>query len=67
MDSSQHEPNERSPLLHVAFRNLRDSISHAESQSYMSSGLISKEEEALGETAVGEILPYTPYSSVREA
>jgi len=54
------EPTERTALL----RNRFHSLSHLEARSFHSSGLLSKEEEALGETAVGEILPYSPYSSI---
>lgn len=53
-------PTERTSLLRHRFA----SLGHLEAHSLRSSALISKEEEALGDTAVGEILPYTPYASI---
>jgi chloride channel 3/4/5 len=53
-------PTERTSLL----RNRFQSLGHLEARSLRSSALLSKEEEALGDTAVGEILPYTPYASI---
>ncbi|KAF2664502.1 hypothetical protein BT63DRAFT_448491 [Microthyrium microscopicum] len=64
MASSTTEPNERSSLLGTApFRNFR-ALSRLENGSHVSTSILSKEEEALGDTAAGEILPYSPYSSI---
>jgi len=75
MESNNHsEPTERSSLLNTPTTRLRGASPRlrptdiedgypARSHSIISS-MISKEEEALGNTAVGEILPYNDYSSI---
>jgi chloride channel 3/4/5 len=57
MASLPHEPTERSRLLSI--RSTRDEEAHS-----IISSAVTKEEEALGQTAVGEILPYKDYSSI---
>jgi chloride channel 3/4/5 len=70
MELDNEGPTERSRLLSI--RSLRDPMVSAlgtrsprdlEAHS-LASSYISKEEEALGNTAVGEILPYNDYSSI---
>jgi chloride channel 3/4/5 len=57
------EPNERTRLLSVASIFNSRYPHDVEAHSHISSA-VSKEEEALGNTAVGEILPYNDYSSI---
>jgi chloride channel 3/4/5 len=68
MASPRSEPTEHTHLLSV--RSLRDSARLSspsprdiEARS-LASSFVSKEEELLGNTAVGEILPYNDYSSI---
>lgn len=75
MKQNDHsQPTERSPLISPAATRLRGASPRlrptdledgqtARPRSIVSS-VISKEEEALGNTAAGEILPYNDYSSI---
>jgi hypothetical protein len=61
--AESEEPHERSRLLSTASIVARRAVHDVERQPSISS-IISKDEEALGNTAVGEILPYNDYSSI---
>jgi chloride channel 3/4/5 len=67
MATPTQEPTERTRLLSI--RSLREDAtvgtrSPRDLEGLSATSFVSKEEEALGNTAVGEILPYNDYSSI---
>jgi chloride channel 3/4/5 len=62
MAADEEHAIERTPLL---FRDRRlSSVAHDTDASSIISSHVSKEEQALGETAVGERLPYNDYTTI---
>src|ERR1700760_4153182 len=68
MQSVPSQPTERTRLLSI--RSLHDATrlgtpsNHDPEAASFADSFVSKEEELLGNTAVGEILPYNDYSSI---
>jgi chloride channel 3/4/5 len=54
---------ERTALLHVANNRRVSAVQHEDANSTLSSH-VSKDEQILGESTVGERLPYNDYSTI---
>lgn len=62
MPPDSDEPNERTPL--VPHNSYLESLRREHDAQSIISSHVSKEEQALGDTALGERLPYNDYTTI---